>query len=66
MQTSALIRQRFGRRRSEHLTAGRRDQGIVEYVLILILTAAVVMAVLMFVGTQVKNVFCNVPGGIAG
>jgi pilus assembly protein Flp/PilA len=39
-------------------------QGMVEYALILVLIAVVVIAVLIVVGNQVQNVFCNISGAI--
>jgi pilus assembly protein Flp/PilA len=37
-------------------------QGMVEYALVLI--AVVVIVVLIILGNQVKNVFCNISGGL--
>src|SRR2546423_3666307 len=39
-------------------------QGMVEYALILVLIAVVVIVVLIVLGNQVKNVFCNISGGL--
>ena len=39
-------------------------QGMVEYALILVLIAAVVIVILAVVGKQVSNVFSNVSGGL--
>jgi pilus assembly protein Flp/PilA len=39
-------------------------QGMVEYALILVLIAVVVIAVLIVLGNQVQNVFCNISGGL--
>jgi pilus assembly protein Flp/PilA len=39
-------------------------QGMVEYALILVLIAVVVIVVLIILGNQVKNVFCNISGGL--
>ena len=44
--------------RSDH------GQGMVEYALILVLIAVVVIAVLIVLGNQVQNVFCNISGAI--
>jgi pilus assembly protein Flp/PilA len=43
-----------------------RDEGqaMVEYALILVLIAVVVIVVLIILGNQVKNVFCNISGGV--
>jgi pilus assembly protein Flp/PilA len=48
------------------LDALARDegQGMVEYALVLVLIAVVVIAVLIVVGNQVQNVFCNISGAI--
>ena len=48
------------------LQAFTRDkgQGMVEYALILVLIAVVVIAVLIILGNQVQNVFCNISGGL--
>jgi Flp pilus assembly pilin Flp len=37
---------------------------MVEYALILVLIAVVVIAILIVLGNQVQNVFCNVSGAI--
>jgi pilus assembly protein Flp/PilA len=39
-------------------------QGMVEYALVLVLIAVVVIAVLIVLGNQVQNVFCNISGGL--
>jgi len=39
-------------------------QGMVEYALILVLIAVVVTVVLIILGNQVQNVFCNISGGL--
>jgi pilus assembly protein Flp/PilA len=39
-------------------------QGMVEYALILVLIAVVVIVVLILLGNQVRNVFCNISGGL--
>ncbi len=46
----------------------RREKGqsMVEYALILVLIAVVVIAVLMVLGTQIKNVFSNISRAIGG
>ena len=41
-------------------------QGLVEYALILVLIAIVVIASLMVVGPQVENVFCQVYYALGG
>jgi pilus assembly protein Flp/PilA len=41
-----------------------RGQGMVEYALILVMIAVVVIAVLIILGNQVANVFCNISGAI--
>jgi pilus assembly protein Flp/PilA len=52
------------RRHVKRLLHGERGQGMVEYALILVLIAVVVIAVLIILGNQVVNVFCNVSGAI--
>ena len=39
-------------------------QGMVEYALILVLIAVVVIEILIVLGNQVKNGFCNISGGL--
>lgn len=48
--------------------AGRRDesQGLVEYALILVLVAVVVIAVLSLLGPEVNSVFCTVTAALSG
>ena len=58
MHIAALIRLLVDRSRSQ------RGQGMVEYALILVLIAVVVIAVLIVLGNQVANVFCNISGAI--
>ncbi len=41
-----------------------KGQGMVEYALILVLIAVVMIAVLIVLGNQVQNVFCNISGGL--
>ena len=52
------------RRQVERLIRGERGQGMVEYALILVLIAVVVIAVLIVLGNQVQNVFCNISGAM--
>jgi Flp pilus assembly pilin Flp len=37
---------------------------MVEYAVLLVLMGVVVMVVLMVLGNQVRNVFCNISGGL--
>jgi len=46
------------------MRARLKGQGMVEYALILVLIAVVVIAVLMILGNQVKNVFSNIAGAL--
>ncbi len=46
------------------ILAQNDGQGMVEYALVLVLIAVVVIAVLIVVGNQVQNVFCNISGAI--
>ena len=59
MYSSALI---F--RLVDRLFRSERGQGMVEYALILVLIALVVIAVLVILGNQVANVFCNITAAI--
>ena len=52
------------RRLVEWATRDQRGQGMVEYALILVLIAVVVIAILMILGNQVQNVFCNISGAM--
>ncbi len=52
------------RRQVYRLIRSERGQGMVEYALILVLIAVVVIAVLIILGNQVANVFCNISGAI--
>src|SRR4029077_5155687 len=45
-------------------TRSQRGKGMVEYALILVLIAVVVIALLIILGNQVANVFCNISGAI--
>jgi pilus assembly protein Flp/PilA len=59
MHIAALIRALVDR-----LFRHERGQSMVEYALILVLIAVVVIAVLIILGNQVANVFCNISGAI--
>jgi pilus assembly protein Flp/PilA len=50
--------------RLRELLNREEGQGMVEYALILVLIAVVVIAILIILGNQVKNVFCNISGGL--
>jgi len=50
--------------RLRELLNREEGQGMVEYALILVLIAVVVIVVLIVLGNQVKNVFCNISGGL--
>jgi pilus assembly protein Flp/PilA len=50
--------------RLRELLNREEGQGMVEYALILVLIAVVVIVVLIILGNQVKNVFCNISGGL--
>ena len=52
------------RRRVERMIRSERGQGMVEYALILVLIAVVVIEVLIVLGNQVQNVFCNISGAM--
>ena len=51
-------------RQVERVIRSERGQGMVEYALILVLIAVVVIAVLIVLGNQVQNVFCNISGAM--
>jgi pilus assembly protein Flp/PilA len=51
--------------RLRNLFSREDGQGMVEYALILVLIAVVVIVVLIILGNQVKNVFCNISGGLS-
>ena len=51
-------------RRLTNCLAHGEGQGMVEYALILELIAVVVIVVLIVLGNQVQNVFCNISGGL--
>ena len=57
MNTAGLIR-----RILERFFLTERGQGMVEYALILVLIAVIVVAVLVVLGNQVNDVFCNISG----
>ena len=59
MHLAALIR-----RLVERLMHSERGQGMVEYALILVLIAVVVIAVLIVLGNQIQNAFCNISGAM--
>jgi pilus assembly protein Flp/PilA len=44
------------------LLRSKEGQAMVEYAVILVLVGVVVMVVLLVLGNQVKNVFCNISG----
>ena len=59
MHIAGLIRALIDR-----LIRHERGQSMVEYALILVLIAVVVIAVLIILGNQVANVYCNISGAI--
>jgi pilus assembly protein Flp/PilA len=46
------------------LLKSENGQAMVEYAVILVLMSVVVIVVLIVLGNQVKNVFCNITGGL--
>jgi len=50
--------------RLRELLNREEGQGMVEYALILVLISVVVVVVLINPDNQVKNVFCNISGGL--
>ncbi len=51
-------------RRLFKLLRSEEGQGMVEYAVILVLVSVVVLVVLMVLGNQVRNVFCNISGAL--
>jgi len=47
-------------------TAKKRGQGLVEYALILVLIAIVVILILTFLGQQVNSTFSKIGSGLGG
>jgi pilus assembly protein Flp/PilA len=52
------------RRQVERLIRSEPGQSMVEYALILVLIAVVVIAVLIVLGNQIQNAFCNISGAM--
>ncbi len=52
-------------RRLFSLLKSERGQAMAEYAVILVLVSVVVLVVLMVLGNQVRNVFCNISGALA-
>ena len=46
------------------LHADEHGQSLVEYSLILCLVVVILILVLMLMGNQVKNMYCNISGGL--
>lgn len=49
-----------------YLPRNEEGQGLVEYALILVLVAIVVIAILAIVGPQIGNIFSKVTNGLSG
>ncbi len=45
---------------------GKEGQNLVEYSLILCLVVVVLIVILMVMGNQLKNLYCNISGGLGG
>jgi Flp pilus assembly pilin Flp len=43
---------------------GKDGQNVVEYSLILCLVVVVLIVIVMVMGNQVKNMYCNISGGL--
>jgi Flp pilus assembly pilin Flp len=43
---------------------GKEGQNLVEYSLILCLVVVVLIVIVMVMGNQVKNLYCNISGGL--
>ena len=52
------------RRFAARLTENEQGQSMIEYALILVLIAVVVVGLLIILGNQVQNVFCNISGAL--
>jgi pilus assembly protein Flp/PilA len=66
MQSQVLRLREFASERLQALLhADERGQGMVEYALILVLIALVVIVILTTVGHQVNNVFSNISHGLS-
>jgi pilus assembly protein Flp/PilA len=49
-----------------YLPRDEQGQGLVEYALILVLVAVVVIAILAILGPQIGNIFSQVTNGLSG
>lgn len=49
-----------------YLPKHEEGQGLVEYALILVLVAIVVIAILALVGPQIANIFSRITSGLSG
>lgn len=49
-----------------YLPNGEKGQGLVEYALILVLVAIVVIAILALLGPQIGNIFSRITTGLGG
>jgi pilus assembly protein Flp/PilA len=49
-----------------YLPRDEKGQGLVEYALILVLVAVVVIAILAILGPQIGNIFSQVTNGLSG
>lgn len=49
-----------------YLPEDEQGQGLVEYALILVLVAVVVVAILALLGPQIGNIFSKVTNGLSG
>ncbi len=50
--------------RLSKLLSSEEGQAMAEYAVILVLVSVVVLLVLMVLGNQVRNVFCNISGAL--
>jgi pilus assembly protein Flp/PilA len=46
------------------LLKSEKGQAMIEYAVILVLISVVLIVVLIVLGNQVRNVFCNISGGL--
>jgi Flp pilus assembly pilin Flp len=63
MKSFAMMLARLPHRLSS-LLKSEEGQAMAEYAVILVLVGVVVLLVLMVLGNQVRNVFCNISGAL--
>jgi pilus assembly protein Flp/PilA len=62
-----MVHKSFGGREVKRMYLPREEgQGLVEYALILVLVAIVVIAILALLGPQISNIFSRITSGLTG